>query len=81
MIGLQLLHISVQALDPLRYKDLLRKDGSLKADKEIQSQQILLNGWDRMQLESRFVKDTVQGFYLQQTEFDRLQLESHDKLI
>lgn len=34
-----------------------------------------------MKLESRYVKDKSQGFYLQQISFDKLLLETNDTLI
>lgn len=63
-----------------KYEDLLRKDGTLKNNIELERQGTHLDWWTRMQLESRYAKDKLQGFYLEQTLFGKLSLESN-KLI
>lgn len=66
---------------PIRYGDILNKDGNLKSKQEMQLQYKYLDWWTRVQRESRYSKDSSMGFYREQTKFDQIWLESPLKLI
>lgn len=63
------------------YDSLLNKDGTLKTNDDLKTQNIKLDWWTRAQLESRYSKDKQQGFYTERTAFDKILLQTNEKLI
>ena len=64
----------------VRYSEVINIDGSIKTQ-ELIDQGIEMDWWARSQLISRYTKDKQQGFYQENTPFDRTLLESERKCI
>ena len=47
----------------LRYQDVLKNNCELRSREELETQNIYLDWWSRAQLESRYRKDKIEGFY------------------
>lgn len=63
------------------YNDFLRGDGTLKSKQELETEQINLMWWERIQLETPFNKDKKNKFYVKPTLLDIIFKETEFELI
>ena len=61
--------------------DNAKKDGELRSKEELESQNVYIDWWPRAQLESRYAKDKTEGFYSEQTTFDKLLLGTKEQIV
>ena len=63
----------------LRYREVLKADGTLKNKDQLMMQGFDIDWWSHSQLILRYGKDKQQRFYVDNTPFDRILLDTKDK--
>lgn len=61
--------------------DFIKSDGTLKNNNELEEENIKLNWWETIQLESRYNKDKKEKFYLKLIPLEEIFLGPEQKMI